>query len=124
GVAQLSDSGGGSCSKQSSPGDPRPQAGHCIAGSSCTQSAVVLPLFDNVEQARHSLSPHLVLPPAPALELDHAMLRRPQAQVAPPLAAFHQVPPRPCMDFLAHFDDYTCSLVFPARQVRLTGRDY
>lgn len=50
-------------------------------------SGDVLLLVDDVEQAGDALSPHVVLPPAAALELYHALLRRPQPEVAALLAA-------------------------------------
>lgn len=66
-------------------------------------------LVDDIEQARHSLSPHLVLPLAQALELDDTVLRGPQAKVAALLAALEQMSARPCLDLLADFYNYICN---------------
>ena len=57
---------------------------------------------DDGEEARHALGPHLVLPLARALELDHPVIRRPETEVAAVLSPLQQVPARPRRDVPAH----------------------
>ena len=72
-------------------------------------SGGALPAAGDAEEARDALGPHLVLPLAGALELDHPVLRRAQAEVAPVLAVLQQVPPGPRRDVAAHVDHHTCT---------------
>jgi hypothetical protein len=69
-----------------------------------------LPAVGDAEEARDALGPHLVLSLAAALELDHPVLRRPQAEVAPVLAALQQVPPRPRRHVPAHVHHHACTI--------------
>jgi hypothetical protein len=73
-----------------------------------TTSREALPLAGKAQKPCDALGPHLILPLAGALELDHPVLRRPEAEVSPVLAVLQQVPPWPRRDVLAHVDHHTC----------------
>jgi hypothetical protein len=72
-------------------------------------SRQALPLGGHAQEPRHALGPHLVLPLAAALELDHPPLRRAQAEVPPVPAVLQQVPPGPRRHVPAHLDHHTCT---------------
>jgi hypothetical protein len=72
-------------------------------------SSEALPPVDDGEEARYAAGPHVMLPLARALELDHPVLRSAQTEVAPVLAPLQNVPPWPRRYVPAHVHHHTCT---------------